>query len=136
EKSQDRERLEILVVDCGSRDDSPNLDTDYPGITMMRLPHNFGATKAMNIATRTAKAETLFYLSPSVEVAPDTVVKLAEKLDAEQDNAAVCPLLIDGGGQPASKIHKFPTANSLSGDLPLVQPDLSGDSAVVEYAEI
>ena len=31
------------------------------------LPQNFGATKALNIATRTARAEFLFLLSPEVE---------------------------------------------------------------------
>jgi GT2 family glycosyltransferase len=45
EKSQGREEMEILLVDCGSQDESPHLDTDYPGITILRLPHHFGATK-------------------------------------------------------------------------------------------
>src|SRR5271166_3531467 len=49
ERSRDRDRLEILVVDNGSQDESPRLDIDYPEITLLRLPHHFGATKAMNI---------------------------------------------------------------------------------------
>ena len=49
ESSRDRDKLEILVVDCGSRDESTQLDTDFPAINMLRLPHHLGAARAMNI---------------------------------------------------------------------------------------
>lgn len=133
EKSTDRERLEILVVDLGSRDGSAQLDTEFPSIVTLRLPHNFGATKAMNIGTRTAKGELMFYLSPDVEVAPDTVKKLADKLEEDNDAAAVCPLLVDEQGKPASRIYKFPTADSLKGEMPVVTLDLGQDVIHVEY---
>jgi GT2 family glycosyltransferase len=107
--STDRERLEILVVDLGSQDGSPQLDSEFPSIVTLRLPHNFGATKAMNIGTRTAKADLVFYLSPDVEVAPDTVQKLADKLEEDSEAAAVCPLLVDQEGKPASRVYKLPT---------------------------
>ena len=64
ERSQDRERLEILVVDCGSQDESPRLDADYPAVQILRLPQHFGATRAMNIAMRTAKAELVLLPVP------------------------------------------------------------------------
>jgi GT2 family glycosyltransferase len=99
----------------------------------LRLPHNFGATKAMNIGTRTAKADLLFYLSPDVEVAPDTVQKLADRLEQDTDAAAVCPLLVNESGAPASRIHKLPTAESFKRELPLVAIDLDQDSVNVEY---
>ncbi len=102
ERSRDRERLEILVVDNGSQDESPQLDIDYPEITLMRLPHHFGATKAMNIGVRTAKAKILFFLSPCVEVEPDvTITKLADQLELETDAAARCARsLVDAEGTP------------------------------------
>jgi N-acetylglucosaminyl-diphospho-decaprenol L-rhamnosyltransferase len=141
ERSQDRERLEILVVDCGSDDESPQLDAEFPEITMMRLPHNFGATKAMNIGLRTAKGEMAFYLSPNVEVAPDTVSRLAERLESETDTAAVCPLLVDSEDRPVSKIQKIPTRETLgsfcSGGEPQTVPiDLTQESMTVQYPGI
>ena len=141
ERSQNRENLEILVVDCGSDDESPDLDTDFPAITMMRLPHNFGATKAMNVGTRTAKGEMLFYLSPDVEVAVDTVTKLYEKLEADAEAAAVCPLLVDAEGRTVSKIQKIPTSQSLAAvcrgeEPPLVPIDIAQESISVEYPGI
>jgi GT2 family glycosyltransferase len=146
ERSRDRDRLEILVVDCGSGDNSTELDTDFPAVNMLRLPHHLGAARAMNIATRTAKADLIFYLSPDVEVAPDTVTALVSKLqpdpDApETDVAAVCPLLVDPQGQPASRIHAIPTRAELSAaarglELPLVSLDVTQETIAVAYPEL
>jgi GT2 family glycosyltransferase len=146
ERSRDRDRLEILVVDCGSRDESTALDTDYPAINMLRLPHHLGAARAMNIATRTAKADLLFYISPDVEVGPDTVTALADRLQPDADApetevAAVCPLLVDASGQPASRIHPIPTRAELAvaargGPLPSADLDLAQESIAVAYPEL
>lgn len=133
EKSTDRERLEILVVDLGSQDGCAQIDTEFPGVVMLRLPHNFGATKALNVSTRTAKADLMFYLSPDVEVGPDTVAKLAEKLEEDTDAAAVCPLLVDDGGNPVSRVYKLPTAELLKGELVPVPIDVDQESVTVEY---
>ena len=133
ERSTERERLEILVVDLGSQDGSAQLDSEFPSIVTLRLPHNFGATKAMNIGTRTAKAELVFYLSPDVEVAPDTVEKLANKLDEDPDAAAVCPLLVDDQGKPVSRIYKLPTKESFKGEMKAIAIDLDQESLNVEY---
>jgi len=113
EKSEQREQLEILVVDCASDDSTAEVAEEFPGITMQRLPEHFGATKALNIATRTARAEYLFLLSPDVEVAPDTTARLAEKLDAEPSVTGACPLLVDGEGKPLMRTRPFPDRQSL-----------------------
>ena len=131
ERSQDRERLEILVVDCGSQDEGPRLDADYPAINMLRLPHHFGATKAMNIATRTAKTDLIFFLSPNVEVAPDTVSRLANVLEPDAEATAACPLLVNEEDQPASKASKIPSPGDLQ-PAPM-SLDLSQESIRVEY---
>ncbi len=141
EKSKERERLEILVVDCGSRDESASLDIDHPAINLLRLPHHLGATRAMNIGTRTAKGDLLFYLSPDVEVEPGTLKALADKLEEDADAAAVCPLLVDPEGQPVSKVHPLPSremlANACRGlALPLVGLDLEQPNLTVEYPEL
>lgn len=138
ERSTARERLEILVVDCASQDDSASLDTAFPEIQMLRLPHHLGAARAMNIATRTAKADLVFYLSPNVEVEPDTVAALADRLEPESNLVAVCPLLVDPSGQPASHIHTIPTREQLTAasrgaPLPDVRLDLAEESLPVEY---
>jgi hypothetical protein len=141
ERSRDRERLEILVIDCGSSDESSQLDAEYAGISMLRLPHNFGSTKALNIATRSAKAEMVLYLSPNVEVAADTVMALAAHLEADAETSAVCPLLVDEQGAAISTMRDLPTRDALAAvcagqPLPGSEVDLAQESVEVEYPSI
>jgi GT2 family glycosyltransferase len=114
EASQQRELLEILVVDCASTDETAAVADEFAGVTVLRLPQHFGATKALNIATRTARAEFLLLLSPDVEVRPETVAQLAEQLQANADTAAVCPLLLDGDGQVVARTRRFPDREALA----------------------
>jgi GT2 family glycosyltransferase len=93
EQSQGRDNFEIVVVDCASQDGSALIDAEFPSVNMLRLPHHMGAARALNIAIRTAKTELLLFLSPNVEVQPETVSALADALDLESGTVAVCPVL-------------------------------------------
>lgn len=108
EKSEGRDRLQIVVVDNGSTDGSAQLDDDFPEVQWIRLPKNFGLTKAMNLGWRAADAEYVFFLHDDTEVPPDAVTSLADALDANPDAAAVCPLLVDREGRPAPQLGSFP----------------------------
>src|SRR4029079_17103547 len=109
EASEARERMEILVVDGGSRDGSAAIDSEFPNVTAMRLPRYFGATKIRNIGTRTAKGEYVLFLSPAVKVRPDTVRRLADEMEARPELGAVCPLILDEAGQPARQLLPMPS---------------------------
>jgi glycosyltransferase involved in cell wall biosynthesis len=89
---QEPQLSEVIVVDCGSYDGSPRLDEEFEGVTFLRLPRNFGWTKAVNIATRTAKGEYLFLLPNGCQVETDTIQRLVAGLEADSQAGAVCPL--------------------------------------------
>jgi GT2 family glycosyltransferase len=108
ESSQGRETFQIIVVENGSTDGSARLDLDYPDLQWVKLPKNFGLTKAWNLGWRAADAEYVLFLHADAEVAPDTVARLADALDSNADAAAVCPLLVDDAGRPAPQIGNFP----------------------------
>ena len=133
EGSNDRALIEILVVDCGSHDESPQLDSEFEGVTILRLPRYFGRTKALNIATRTAAGEHLFLLSPEVEVLPTTIPALLSRLDTDSEAAAVCPLLLDTESRPHAQFFGLPTpATGL--ELTPVTIDKAAQAVAVEYA--
>jgi GT2 family glycosyltransferase len=108
EKSEGRETLQIVVVDNGSSDGSARLDTDFPQTQFIRLPKNFGLTKAMNLGWRAADAEYVFFLHDDTEVEPGAAIRLAETLDANPQAAAACPLLVDDDGRPAPQLGTLP----------------------------
>jgi len=133
EGSNDRASIEILVVDCGSHDESAQLDSEFSNITMLRLPRYFGRTKALNIGTRTATGEYLLFMTPEVEVLPTTIPALVAQLEADPEAVAVCPLLIDTETQLAPQFFRLPTpATGL--EFTPVTVDKSAQVFPVEYA--
>jgi hypothetical protein len=108
EKSQDREKLEILVADNGSTDGSAQLESDFPNARFIRMPRNFGLTKALNVGLRGAAGEFVFLLHEDTEVAPETVSVLAGILETQTDVGAACPLLVTAEGAPAPQLAELP----------------------------
>jgi len=139
ERSVNRESIEIIVVDNGSLDESPRMDAEYPHVTMLRLPRNFGIVKALNIGMRTAKGEFFFFLRPEMEVFPETVSTLAARLEAAADAAAVSPLLVDPDGQSVSRYRRLPTPQEVylawrnGGFSDWSSPDASVDCLAAEF---
>jgi len=138
--SRQRETLEILAVDQGSSDGSNRVDEEFNDVTVLRLPHYIGLTRARNIGIRTAKGEHLLFLTPDVEVQPDTVAALADTLAARPDALAVCPMLVDEEGKAAPQVFRLPGKDDLyrvwrGGELEALPiPDLAGDPVAVELS--
>ncbi len=108
ERSKERERIEILVVDNGSTDGSAQLEGDFPNTRFIRMPRNFGLTKALNAALRSAVGEFALLLHEDTEVAPETVSVLADILEKQSDVGAACPLLVTAEGEPAPQVAELP----------------------------
>lgn len=128
--SQGADQLEILVVDQGSRDGSQLMDSEFPTVTMLRLPRYFGATKARNIGVRTAKGEYIFLLAPEVEVRPETVSALTAAMEADDPSGVFCPLLVRDAGNALPQMSSFPAGGTL--DPPVLQPAVPGSSQPAE----
>src|SRR5437763_524492 len=79
-------------------------DSEFPNTTFLRLPRNFGNTKALNIGMRTAVGELIFFLSPEIEVAQDTLSILTARLESDSELMAVSPVIVDSTtGQPVEQ---------------------------------
>lgn len=108
EESEGRETIQVIVVDNGSTDGAGQLDREFPNGQFVRVPKNFGLTKAMNLGWRAANAPYVFFLHDDTEVEPSCIRRLADTLDTREDAAAVCPLLVDAAGNPAPQLGSFP----------------------------
>jgi GT2 family glycosyltransferase len=108
EASVGRDRLQLIVVDNGSLDGSAQLDEEFPRAQFIKLPRNFGLTKALNLGWRAADTPYVFFLHEDTEVEPAAALQLADVLDAHPEAAAVCPLLVDEAGRPAPQLGSLP----------------------------
>jgi GT2 family glycosyltransferase len=108
ENSRGRDRLQVIVVDNGSTDGAAQLDQEFPNTQFIRLPKNFGLTKAFNLGWRAADAEHVLFLHDDTRVQPDAIELLSDALDANLDAAAACPLLVNDAGSPAPQLGALP----------------------------
>jgi GT2 family glycosyltransferase len=112
EASEERERLQVIVVDNGSQDGSAQLDAEFPQVQFIRLPKNFGLTKALNLGWRAADSPYVLFLHEDTEVEPSVARRLADVLDGHPEAAGACPLLVDEQGRPAPQLGSLPPDGS------------------------
>jgi GT2 family glycosyltransferase len=80
-KSGQIDRFQVIVLDIANYDTTTQWDLDFANFTFLRMPRNFGATRALNIGIRSAKAEMLLFLDPAVRVEPDTISRLLGRFE-------------------------------------------------------
>jgi GT2 family glycosyltransferase len=124
ERSEGRDTYQLIVVENGSTDGSGQLESSYPNVQWIRLPKNFGLTKAWNLGWRAADAPYVFFLHDDTDVESGAIARLADTLDANSDAVAVCPLLVDPEGRPAPQLGRLPPDGEwrpaeISGDDPV-----------------
>ncbi|MEZ5402488.1 MAG: glycosyltransferase [Bryobacteraceae bacterium] len=112
ESAPDRAEFEILVTDHGSTDGSQLIDTEFPEINVLRLPHFCGQTKARNIGLRTARGEFVLLLAPGIVLDPGAVTALAHRLESEAGVLAVCPTIAGADGKVVSRQLALPDATA------------------------
>lgn len=97
-RAQTYRRLEIIVVDNASTDDSAALVRErYPEVRLIVLPENRGLTGGVNAGIRAAQGEIIALLNNDAEAEPAWVEALVQALEAhpEAGSAASKMLLYD-----------------------------------------
>jgi glycosyltransferase involved in cell wall biosynthesis len=106
---------EVVVVDAGSRDGSAGIDSDFPSIRLVKMPRDFGRTRARNIGVRTATGEVVLLLKAGVVIEPAAVERLNAALEGDARAAAAAPRLLDAGGALVPQSFPLPDAVTLAG---------------------
>jgi GT2 family glycosyltransferase len=126
---------QIIVVDNGSTDGAAALDSEFPAARFIRLPKNFGLTKALNLGIRGAEGDYLLLLHDDARISAESVSQLADVLETNPDVGAVAPLL---EGTPEwrempSPAHPYPEWHTAEGGADRDVPSVSGAALMLRH---
>ena len=103
-------QLEVIVVDSGSIDGSPEMvRAEFPEFTLLAMNENVGFPKGTNIGLDEARGRYLLLLNPDTEVLADALSKLVGYMDAHSDVGAAGGQLLNPDGSVQSSRRRFPT---------------------------
>ena len=92
--------FEVLVVDDGSRDASPQIAAEY-GAQYIRTASTLGPANARNLGARYASADILVFVDADVVLPPDALSRIADTFDQNPDTSAVFGSYDDAPDHPA-----------------------------------
>jgi GT2 family glycosyltransferase len=96
--AQDGADLEIIVVDNGSTDGTPDLMAErYPGVRLIRNERNLGFAAGNNIGLRAAAGDLMVLLNVDTEVHPGWLAALVAAFEDPATGIVGCKLLYPDG---------------------------------------
>jgi len=136
-KSTHRISYEILVVDNGSSDESPEMvEKEFPQVKLIRNRENLGFAKANNQAIKLSSGRYILLLNSDTIVLDGALDKMVEFMNTHPDAGAAGCKLLDSEGNLQKSINKFPSlfcqcwGKSL---LPAIFPKIKLGYVIDEY---
>jgi GT2 family glycosyltransferase len=104
---------ELIVVDNGSRDDSPRRLHARDDIVLLVNSHNLGFAAAVNQAYGRARGDLVLLLNSDIEFTPGSLTALVRFLDEHPDVAGVAPVYLNPDGSPQQHHFRLPTLGTV-----------------------
>lgn len=90
--------IEVLVVDDGSSDETPEILEDILGLRYIKNPHNMGFINSCNNGAFQAKGKYLCFLNNDTEVCPNWLESMVETIERDPEVGVVGSKLIYPNG--------------------------------------
>lgn len=100
-------RVEVVVIDSGSSDDSVHRVRSHPGVRCIAHEENVGWTSGSNEGASASSARAVAFLNPDTRATSSKLIALASRLGGSV--AAVSPRFVNGDGSPQSFYSKLPS---------------------------
>lgn len=95
---QTYKNLEVIVVDCASKDESVSfIKSNYPLTKLIELKQDFGPPHAINVAAREAQGEYILILNNDVFLPENLVAEMAYELEKDE-YCVINPIQLDFDG--------------------------------------
>ncbi len=105
-----RRSVEIIVVDNGSSDGSPDMvEVNFPQVKLIRSQENLGFARANNLGIQYSSGRYISLVNSDVKVIPDCLDTLADYLDQNPAVGNVGPRVLNPNMTLQSSCRRFPT---------------------------
>lgn len=126
--------VELLVVDNGSRDGSPEMvAARFPSVRLVANDDNVGFARANNLAISRATGDYLLLLNPDTELIGEAIQEMARFAEEHPDVGVVGPQLLNGDGSLQSSRRRFPTSATAFLESTVLQRWFPNHSALRRY---
>ena len=75
--------IHVIVIDLGSQDGSLDAEEAFPAVQFIKLPKNFGITKALNLGIRACSADYALLMSQPYRLAAADVFAMAREMETD-----------------------------------------------------
>ena len=101
---------EIIVVDNASSDGTPELvRSEFPCVTLIQNPENFGFAEANNIGLTRSRGQYICLVNSDVNVLPDCMPKLVAYMETNPSIGMLGPQMLGSDGKVGRSSMRFPT---------------------------
>lgn len=103
--------VETFIVDNNSFDETPQMVKEkFPHVNVIANKDNVGFSKANNQAIKKAKGNYLLILNPDTTLEEDTLIKMKEYMDKNQEvGIATCKVVLKDGSLDEDCRRSFPS---------------------------
>ncbi|HUW22005.1 MAG TPA: glycosyltransferase family 2 protein [Candidatus Bathyarchaeia archaeon] len=110
-KTAGNQRIEVIVVDNASKDNSPYLvRRQFPEAVLVISKKNVGFSRGNNLGLKKAKGRYILFLNSDTEIYPNSLRKMIEFMDKDETIGAVTPKTLLTSGKMDPDCHRgFPT---------------------------
>ena len=110
QRVQSEMAFEVIVVDGGSADSSPDMvATEFPWVRLIVSQENLGFPRGNNVGLAQARGEYILLLNPDTEMFPQALSRMLAYLSEHDDVGLVGPQLLNPDKTIQSSRRRFPT---------------------------
>ncbi len=110
----DRVRYEIVVVDNGSSDNTPEIVREfYPEVDLIENKKNLGYAKANNQGIEKSQGEYILLLNPDTQIFENSLALMHDFMEANPQVGALGPKLLNPDGSIQLSCREFPSFSTL-----------------------
>ncbi len=101
-----RDRLEVIVADDGSTDETGEIAAAHPGVRVVRGPERRGKVAALNLGASVAQGDVILFSDANNQFVPGTVrAVVAPFADPRVGAVAGRKVIDDGTGRPLDRVE-------------------------------